>query len=111
MFIVLALFSLSLTAIASDSVECDNKQVIGYDMNINLVESGKSKVLYLTSGSARKIYLRLKVAAVDSRTLGTIQQDVTGHYTKKTNGVTCFKQEVETEACATYSCNIQVKAD
>lgn len=103
-----------LNAFASDSKECTGAQASGYETSVEIMEDAEakgSKILYITSGSARKLYLRLETPAVDSRTLGTIEQDVTGHFTKKSKGITCFKQEVETQECAIYSCNLKLQTE
>lgn len=106
------LFILSFNSFAEeikDSKECNSKQVVNYDQSADIIETKDgSTMVYLNSGSSRKLYLRMEAKAVDSRTLGTIEQDVTGHFTKKSKNITCFKQEVEAQECAIYSCNLKL---
>jgi microcompartment protein CcmK/EutM len=106
------LFVLSFQAFATDSKECNSRQVVNYEVSADIIDAKNSNnMVYLNSGSARKLYLRMETPAVDSRTLGTIEQDVTGHFTKKGKGITCFKQEVETQECAIYSCNMRLMTE
>ena len=101
---------LSLNAMANDLKECTGEQVLGYSTSSTIVEfSENERLVSMESGSSKDLYSNIKTAEVDSRTLGSVASDVKNHFTKKASNITCFKQEISEESCATYSCNLVIR--